>query len=90
LIDRFIDHPDVTAIDIGHAPDRGEETQALVLRIHVREQWTRAAPGTRADFPEQVAGIPVVVMVGEYHLDAGAPAAGDKADRPGRDPRTAQ
>jgi len=71
LIDRFIHHPDVIGIDIGYAPDLGEETNKLVLRIHVRERWIEASPDKRVAFPEQVEGIPVVVMSGDIpHLEA--------------------
>ena len=80
LIDRFIDHPDVVGIDIGYAPDRGEETEELVLRIHVQEQWIKASPETRVAFPEQVDDIPVVVMLGEYRLNTDASAASEESN----------
>jgi hypothetical protein len=65
--DRFFYHPDVSSIDIGCARERGEETEEIALRIHMRERRTEANPETRVAFPEQVEGIPVVVMPGEYH-----------------------
>jgi len=65
LIDRFIGHPDVIGVDIGYAPDRGQETEEMVLRIHVRERWMKADPATRVAFPEQVEGISVVIVPGE-------------------------
>jgi hypothetical protein len=65
LIDRFGHHPDVMGVDIGYASDRGNATTELVLRIHVRERWIESSPETRVSFPEQVEGIPVVVMPGE-------------------------
>jgi hypothetical protein len=61
LVDRFIHHPDVIGVDIGYAADCGEE---YVLRIHVRERWFQASPETRVAFPDQVEGIPVVVIPG--------------------------
>jgi hypothetical protein len=58
LIDRYIHHPDVNGIDIGAAPEGGDE---IVLRIHVQERWVKANPKTRAAFPEEEEGIRVVV-----------------------------
>ncbi len=76
LLGQFLDHPDVSLIDIGYAPaDQGEGTEEVVLRIRVRERWIEAKPEERIAFPEQVDGIPVVVMSGDYRLEADAPAA---------------
>ncbi len=83
LVDQFLDHPDVSLIDIGYAPKRGEEAEEIALRIHVRERWTKAKPETRIDFPNQVEGISVVVMVGEYRLEMDTPTASEESDRPG-------
>jgi hypothetical protein len=69
LAARYLDHPDVTLIDIGYAPEGGAEAGEIVLRIHVRERWMNAKPGERVAFPEQIDGIPVAVMLGEYRLD---------------------
>jgi hypothetical protein len=68
LVDRYLAHPDVTLIGIGHAPEGGEQAGQLVLRIHVRERWMNAKPEDRVAFPEQVDGIPVVVLPGEYRF----------------------
>jgi len=75
LVDQFINHPDVSLIDIGYAPERGETTEEIALRIHVREHWVKAKPEERVAFPKQVDGIPVVVMLGEYQLETDSPAA---------------
>ena len=72
LAAQFLDHPDVTLVGIGYGPQCGDETEEVVLRIHVRERWMKAQPEERVVFPEQVDGIPVTVMVGEYRLDADA------------------
>ena len=69
LVDRYLGHPDVTLIGIGPAPEGGEESGQLVLRIHVRERWMNAKPEDRVAFPEQVDGIPVVVLPGEYRFE---------------------
>jgi hypothetical protein len=79
LVEQFIDHPDVSLIDIGYAPaEQGEHTEEVVLRIHVREHWLKAKPEDRAAFPEQVDGIPVIVMPGDYRPETDAPAADEQ------------
>jgi hypothetical protein len=69
LNNRLIHHPDVSGIDIGYVPERGEEIEEIVLRIHVQKRWMKANAAERVVFPEQVDGIPVVVMLGEYRLE---------------------
>jgi len=81
LADQFLDHPDVSLIDIGYAPERGEETEEIALRIHVRERWMKAKPEERVAFPKQVEGIPVVVMLGEYQLETDALAADEECNQ---------
>ena len=73
LVDRFIHHPDVSNIDIGYAAQGDSIAEEIVLRIHVRERWTKARPGERVAFPKEVDGFPVIVMSGDYQLDADAP-----------------
>jgi hypothetical protein len=72
LSDRFLNHPDVSNIDIGLAPGRGDELKGPVLRIHVTGRWMDAKPGERVAFPKEVGGIPVIVMLGEYWLEPDA------------------
>jgi hypothetical protein len=81
LAAQFLDHPDVSLIDIGYAPERGEETEEVVLRIHVRERWVKAQPEERVAFPKQVDGIPVVVILGEYQLETDAPTADEECNQ---------
>ena len=84
LVDRFIRHPDVIGIDIGFAPDRGEETEELVLRIHVRERWATADPATRVTFPEQEEAISVVVIPGKPpHLETDSTSSAEESCYPG-------
>ena len=71
LVEEFVYHPDVSNIDIGYPPEWDEETE-LVLRIHVREGWTKTKPEERVTFPEKIDGIPVIVMLGDYQLDTDA------------------
>jgi hypothetical protein len=83
LVDRFIHHPDVSLIDLGYASGHSEETTEIVLRIHVRERWMKADPEARVAFPDQVEGIPVVVIPGEYHLESDSRAASEEQNHPG-------
>jgi hypothetical protein len=70
LVDQFLDHPDVSLIDVGYAPaEQGESSEEVVLRIHVGERWLKARPEERVVFPERVEGIPVVVIPGDYRLE---------------------
>ncbi len=66
LVQQFLDHPDVTLIDIGYLGKENSTSEQIALRIHVRERWFQAKPEERIAFPEQVNGIPVVVIPGEY------------------------
>ena len=68
LVNQFIHHPDVSLIDIGYPPESDEKNREVVLRIHVRERWLKARPEERVTFPEEVDGIRVVVMPGDYRL----------------------
>lgn len=68
LVDQFLDHPDVSLIDIGYDPDAegGGHAEHIVLRVHVRRPLTREEVG----LPAQIDGIPVRVMVvGDYRLE---------------------
>jgi hypothetical protein len=64
LLVRFEHHPDVSLIDIGYAPQTGQETEQIALRIHVRKRWMEAKPEERTHFPQQVDGFRVVVTLG--------------------------
>ncbi|MFQ5473951.1 MAG: hypothetical protein ACE5FA_13865, partial [Dehalococcoidia bacterium] len=88
LVDQVLDHPDVSLIDIGYAPERDEETEEIVLRIHVRERWMKAEPEERVAFPEDVDGIPVIVMLGDYRLETDAPAASEESNQPDSNSRS--
>lgn len=68
LVAQFIDHPDVSLINIGSTAQGGHETEQLVLRIHVRERWFQADEKDRVSFPEEVDGIPVSIVPGDYYL----------------------
>jgi hypothetical protein len=65
LVQQYLIHPDVTMIDIGYL-DAADNTEQIALRIHVRGQWFDSPPEQRITFPDQVDGIPVAVVRGEY------------------------
>ena len=81
LADQFLDHPDVSLIAIGYAPEVDEGTRSIALRIHVRERWFRSKPEERVTFPADVDGIPVVVVPAAYRLEPGHPPL-DEEQRP--------
>jgi hypothetical protein len=70
LADQFLFHPDVSLIDIGRELKPREETQDLVLRIHVRERWFKAETEKRLAFPAEIDGIRVIVMRADYGLES--------------------
>ncbi len=77
LAAQFLDHPDVSLIDIGYPIEQGQVGKEVVLRIHVRERWMKAKPEERTAFPAEVEGIPVIVMFGDYKAE---PRSGVKQD----------
>jgi hypothetical protein len=70
LVQQFLGHADVTLIDIGYAKGSTQAKQTPVLRIHVKSNQAAAKAKTEGTFPKEIDGIPVVVITGEYHLDA--------------------
>lgn len=68
LVNQFIQHPDVSLIDIGYAPESKQTEEDVVLRIHVRDRWMQANPKERTKFPSEIDGLPVVVIPGDYQL----------------------
>jgi hypothetical protein len=72
LVAQFIYNPDVVLIDIGFPPGtmNGYQGEEIVVRIHVRENWIKLKPEERVEFPEEIDGIHVIVIPGNYHLDS--------------------
>jgi hypothetical protein len=64
LANQFLSHPEVTLIDLSYERGKGKPTEQLVLRVHVRQPVDMQALG----LPDEVNGLPVRVVVGEYHL----------------------
>lgn len=65
LVDQFLDHPEVSLIDLGYDLASDRATGQIVLRVHLRRPATRQALG----LPEQIDGIPVRVVAGDYRLE---------------------
>lgn len=80
LVDRFVDHPAVSLIDIGYDPEPqpGEDPDRVVVRVHVR----RPRAELSLDLPPEVEGIAIRVVDGDYQPERGsAPQA--LAEKPG-------
>ena len=71
LVSQFMNNPDVVLIDIGFPPktDTGNQNDEIIIRIHVRENWFTSRLEERSDIPEEIDGIRVAVIPGDYHLD---------------------
>jgi hypothetical protein len=69
LVAQYIYHPDVTLIDIGYPLANDKVGKELVLRIHVRDRWVNSPPDQRTELPEELEGIPIIIMSGEYRLE---------------------
>jgi len=78
LAERYLADPDVSLIDIGLRPEGNRFTEEVVLRIHVRRRWLRAAPGARTEFPNELDGLPVIVMAADYKPQATTTRRGSK------------
>ncbi|MFN8490980.1 MAG: hypothetical protein U0350_25525 [Caldilineaceae bacterium] len=66
LIAQFLNHPAVTLIDIGQKPAKGQAPEQLAVRIHVCADWFKAKLEERVAFPQEVDGVPVLVLPGDY------------------------
>ena len=67
LIRDFMDHPDVSLIELGfdEDPGLGEPADQIVLRVHLH----RGVTAETIDLPSEVDGIPVRVVMGDYYLE---------------------
>jgi hypothetical protein len=70
LANEYLEHPDVSLVDIGYPPEKTEENNELVvLRVHVTEHWFKLPVAERVAFPGEVDGFQVVIIRGDYRLD---------------------
>ncbi len=69
LIAQVMNDPDVTMIDVGYEPGKELIAENIALRIHVRQRWMDARQEDRTTFPDQVDGIRVIIIPGEYRME---------------------
>lgn len=67
LVAQFLQHPDVTHIDLGQVTE--DDVTTVAVRIHVKPCWFQTPPEARVAFPTRVNNIPVVVIAGDYQLE---------------------
>jgi hypothetical protein len=63
LAAQLLDHPDVSLVDIGLHEEQG----VLAVRVHVRPD-SPSPP----EIPDEVDGVPVRVVAGDYYPESGA------------------
>lgn len=70
LASGYLEHPDVSLIDMGYPPEKAESNHdaPLVLRVHVTEHWFTLPVAERVAFPAEVDGFQVVIVRGDYRL----------------------
>lgn len=70
LVDQYLDHPLVSLIDIGYVP-QSKGDREIALRIHIRKhnQLLKTEVEKEIAFPEEIDGIPVIVIAGNYRLE---------------------
>lgn len=66
LAAQLLNHPGITLIDIGYVYEGDQRTDEIALRIHIRERGTNAEIDDGIAFPNQLDGIPVIVLYGDY------------------------
>jgi hypothetical protein len=64
-VDQFLDHPEVSLIDIGYDLENPETPKRIVLRVHVRQPAAKQTPG----LPEEIDSSPVRLMTGNYRFE---------------------
>lgn len=65
LVAQFLDHPDVSLIDIGYDLENKATPQQIVLRVHIRRP---SAKQTLA-LPPEIDGLPVRTIVADYGIE---------------------
>lgn len=68
LAGKFLNHPEVTLIDLSYEGEKGQPTDQLVLRVHLRQAVDKQVLG----LPDEVNGFPVRVVVGDYRPQSGS------------------
>jgi hypothetical protein len=65
LAQQLLSHPEVSLIDIACEPESEGRFSKLVLRVHLRQLAAGQAPA----IPEELDGIPVRVVFGDYRIE---------------------
>ena len=65
LADQFLEHPEVSLIDIGLDPESPDSAKPIVLRIHLRQ----TAAQEKLQIPAEIDGIPVRVLRADFRLE---------------------
>ena len=63
LLDKFLEYPEVSLIDIGQKTDKKGQKQ-IVLRIHLNEIWDNTPEKKRLTFPGKVDEFPIELVRG--------------------------
>jgi len=65
LANQYLDHPEVSLIDIGYDSERRDRKEQIVLRVHLRQ----AAAQEKLQIPAEIDGIPVRVLHADFRLE---------------------
>lgn len=84
---RYAHRANVTGIDIGYKYTEGEVTDALAIRLHVKEKIPKSALEAAELFPEEIEGFPVDVIQGNYKPGAQREPVTEATNRTTRFPR---
>jgi hypothetical protein len=65
LANQFLDHPEVSLIDIGYDSESRDRKEQIVLRVHLRQ----TAAQEKLQIPAEINGIPVRVLHADFRLE---------------------
>ena len=65
LANQFLDHPEVSLIDIGYDSESRDRKEQIVLRVHLRQ----TAAQEKLQIPTEIDGIPVRVLHADFRLE---------------------
>lgn len=63
---RYAHREDITGIDIGYKYSKGEPTDILSIRIHIKEKKVKSALQAEDMFPDEIDSFPVDVIQANY------------------------
>jgi hypothetical protein len=62
LAQRLANEPMVTLVDVGHVPG----SDVVAVRVHIRRDVTSELPTV----PDEIDGVPIVLLTGDYRLES--------------------